>query len=200
MSIYVQVPVLVALTNEEKDVLSRVLQYKEDSDLEGALARIGRAALTEYLEMILGKQVPTRANEIYERRLFHLIKHYFEGRIPTESHVSMLFQRTQTSSRTLLRDVIAKFRFDLETELIRTVKNTLVVAEQQESGEYHVVIQCDNILEELRQTVANEAAGLDQISKVRNSICKYVIPEDTFDVLRDFYFRDKAEAAVTADE
>jgi len=75
MSIYVQVPVLVALTNEEKDVLSRVLQYKEDSDLEGALARIGRAALTEYLEMILGKQVPTRANEIYERRLFHLIKH-----------------------------------------------------------------------------------------------------------------------------
>lgn len=88
--------------NENK-LLKSVLDCKDDSELRQAISRIGMAAISEYLEMILGKQLPTRANEIRERKLFHLIKHYFDGRIPNETEISTLFQLTESSSRTLFK-------------------------------------------------------------------------------------------------
>lgn len=118
--------------------------------------------------MILGKQLPARANEINERCLFHLMKFYFRGRIPSEAEVSALFQATQSTSRTLLRNVRTKYKYDLEEGVRFTIQETLSHAVFK-SGEYRVVIQCDNILEELRQTVSVKAPKLDQIAKVKSS-------------------------------
>lgn len=96
------------LNNEEKDLLRKTLNCSSDDELIISLARISKAASTEYLEMILGKQLPTRANEINERHLFYLLKFYFRGRIPSEAEVSALFQATHSTSRTLLRNVRTK--------------------------------------------------------------------------------------------
>ena len=171
---------------EESEVLRNVLEAENDGELQNTLNGICLAAASEYLEMILGKQVPTRAKEIMERRLFHLLKHHFVGRLPNEAEVSSIFQLTESESRSLIRNVRTRFKFDLNEELNSTIRTILLSAEQRE-GKYRVVIQSDNILEELRHTVSVNAGHLDQISKVKNSAGLHNIPEDTFELLCNTY-------------
>lgn len=164
---------------EEKRVLRSVLECGTDQELQEALTKIGKAALYEYLDMILGRQLPTRADEMRERRLFHLLKHYFIGRIPTEAEVSSLFQLTDSDSRRLVRNVRTKFRFELEEEIIN-ITRAILRRGRAHNGDYRVVITSNNILEELKQKVSVIAPELNQIHKVANSTCVYNIPEDTF--------------------
>lgn len=186
------------LSEADKNVLKNVLRCSNDNELGVALLGITKAALSEYLEMLLGKQLPTRANEIRERRLFHLLKHFFTGRIPNESEISAMFQLTDTGSRSLLRNARTKFRYEVETELHNTVRTTLRTARRR-GEEYRVVIQSENILEELRQIVSIKAPTYDQITKVKNSAGVYSIPDDTFVLLCECYGVDLAslEAAAT---
>lgn len=180
---------------DEKRLLMNVLNCSNSSELEIAITKIAMAAISEYLEMILGKQLPTRANEIRERKLFHLMKHYFTGRIPSESEISSLFQLTESSSRTLLRNVKTKFKYDLEEELLYSIRSILRSARKDDSG-YRVVIQSENLLEELKQMVSIKAPYLDQILKVKNSVGVYMIPEDTFEILCYSYNVDIHELEV----
>lgn len=184
----------------EKEVLFRVLNCQTDEELTQKFNRISMAAICEYLEMILGKQLPTRANEIRERRLYHLLKHYFQGYFPNEAEVSSIFQLTESDSRSLLRNVRTKFKFELETELLNTIREILRNASQQDDGNYRVVISSDNILEELKQKVSIIAIELDQIQKVKNSAGVYNIPEDTYSRLVDAYSIGNGELEVAAVE
>ncbi len=186
------------LIGEDKNRLKSVLDCKGDEELTHAISRIGMAAISEYLEMILGKQLPTRANEIRERKLFHLMKHYFLGKIPDETEISTLFQLTESGSRTLLRNVRTKYKYELESELHNSIVELLESANHKKST-YRVVICSDNLLEELKQMVSIKAPYLDQIAKVRNSAGVYNIPEDTFEILCQEYGVDISvfEAAST---
>ncbi|MFC5604718.1 hypothetical protein [Sporosarcina koreensis] len=179
------------ITNEEKVLLKNILN-KGTSEFTDIIEGVCMAAIAEYFEMMLGKQVPTRANEIQERRLFHLLKHYFDGRIPSESEISAIFQLTESGSRSLLRNVRTRFKFDLKEEMEYTIKNTLLQAVSANDS-YRVVIQSDNILEELRQVVSMKGAKLEQISKVKGSAGLYNIPEDTFDLLCANYNISRAQ-------
>lgn len=170
----------------EIELIKIVLNCADEQELQIAIEGISRAAIYEYFEMILGKQIPTRANEFQERRLFQLLKNYFVGRIPSEAEVSSIFQLTESNSRALLRNVKTKYKFNLEQELLTTMKLTLLTSVIV-GGNYRVVISSESILEELRQTVSLRAAHLDQISKVKNSAGVYNIPEDTFAVLCQHY-------------
>ncbi len=176
----------LVLSEHELALLRKTLNCKDDKELSHCLSRIGRSAMEEYLEMILGRQLPTRANEIYERRLFHLLKKYYIGRIPNEAEIAGLFQIKLSSSKTLLRNVKTKFKFDLEEEINNTIKDTLLNANHIGSV-FRIVVQCENILEELQQTVSINAPQLDQITKMKGSAGVYTIPEDTFDLLADYY-------------
>lgn len=194
-----KIDVSTLITAEDMDVLKRVLECDTEEALLEALQKITRAALSEYLEMLLGKQVPNTAEEMKQRRLFHLLKHYFRNRLPSEAEISSMFQITASASRTLLRHTRTKYRFELQEELLNTVRSILKSA-RLINGAYRVAIPSDNILEELKTTVAIQAPQLEQISKVKNSAGVYNIPEDTFDVLCDYYgvSLSEDEAAVTS--
>src|SRR5699024_8845897 len=97
----------------------------------------------------------------------------------SESEVSSIFQLTESQSRSLLRNVRTRFRFDLEEEMSSTISGILRTATQQ-GGYYRVVIQSDNILEELKLTVSLRGPQLNQITKMKNSASVHNIPEDTF--------------------
>jgi hypothetical protein len=180
------------INNEEKEALKKVLETNDETNLIEKLQKIGIAAMSEYLEMILGKQIPGKANEIKERRLYHLLKYYFENEIPNESLISSLFQLTEKGSCTLLRNVRTKFKYELETPLNNTIINLLITAEKK-NGNYRVVIKSENILELLKHVVSNRAPRLEQISKVKNSAGVYNIPEDTFEELCSHYGIDLSE-------
>lgn len=169
-------------TEDEVQKLKVLFKCEDNEELNLALKNIALAALTEYKEMLLGKGLPTRADEIKQHRLFHLVKHYFQGVIPTEAEVSSMFQLTETESRALIRNVRTRFRYQLEGEILTTLQQTVVSAELN-GDKYHVVIQSDNVLEELNRVVSSNAPQLDPITKVRGSARKYQISEDTFDLL-----------------
>jgi len=177
------------IESDEKDMLMEILDCESEQELKNEVIGIIEAAVNEYFEMILGKQLPTRANEIKERRLFHLLKHYFVGRIPTESEVSSLFQLTGTRSSTLLRNVKTKFRFELKKEIKNTIRNVLQKVKYQ-NEEYRVTILNKCIREEIKDTVSAEAPHLNQIRKVNKSASLYKIPDDSLEVLCEYYDLD----------
>lgn len=184
--------------SDEKATLKRVLNADDDS-LPLALERVAMAAMEEYLEMVLGKQLPTRADEIRERRLFYLLKHYFTGRIPDELEVASLFQLTEGSSRSLLRNTLTKYRFDLETQTLDTIRMLLESAEEG-NDTYHIVVRSEAILDEMKRVVSAKAPQLEQISKVRNSAGVYSFPKDTYELLCDHYGVDISKRQVAATE
>ncbi|MEK4186372.1 hypothetical protein [Paenibacillus sp. FSL L8-0494] len=173
-------------TQDEVGKLKKLFGTETDESFIDAINAITAAAITEYKEMLLGKGLATRADEIKQHRLFHLVKHYFQGRIPTESEVSLMFQLTESESRALIRNVRTKFRYQLEEEVFSTLK--LIVSSAVLSGSnYFVVIQSDNVLEELNRVISLNAPQLDPITKARGSARQYQISEDTYDLLRGYY-------------
>lgn len=170
----------------EKEKLMALFRTNNDGDFNIALKGIAYSAMTEYKEMLLGKGLPTRADEIKQHRLYHLIKHYFNGRFPSEAEVSSMFQLTDSESKALIRNVKTKFKYQLEKELSYTLRSAISSAELSEiKAEYHVVIQSDNVLEELNRLISTYAPHLDPITKVRGSARKFQISEDSYALLEN---------------
>jgi hypothetical protein len=171
-------------TDDERQKLKDLFRTQDDTEFSEALQKVVRAALSEYKEMFLGMGLPSRADEIRQHRLFHLIKHYFRERLPSEAEVSSLFQLTQSRSRSLLRYTMTRFHYDLEQETQNTLKETVKQAQfNDDKKEYRVVIQSDNVLNELNLIIATVAPSLDPVSKVRNMSRTYSISEDSHDAL-----------------
>lgn len=171
-----------------KQLLSSVNKPNLDEDeLKKALTKIAKASFEEYKEMILGQNLPTKANEFLERRLYHLLKRYFIDRFPNENEVISLFQQTESGSRTLLRNVRAKYKYELETSLKNTIVNILTNPSGKSGSNVKFIIRSENVLEELKQVVSLEAPELEQITKVRSSAGVYTIHMDTLEKICTHY-------------
>jgi len=172
----------------DKTTLVKVLGCSDEASLESALRGIAEAALCEYLEMLLGKQVPTKAAEAQERRLYHLIMRFFDGRFPRESEITSMFQLTERASRTLLRNTRTKYHYALEPNLRATIGTLLSTAERESAnGDYQITIQSMTIIEELKRTVSTIAPTLKQVKRLRDAAGIYVFPVDTYRRLCDHY-------------
>lgn len=156
-------------------------------DLNEDLKKIMLSALKEYKEMFIGRGFPSRADEIREYRLFYLIKNYFKG-FPSEAEVSDMFQETQTRSKSLIRNVLTRFRFDLKDEIDNVLKDTLCSARltEDENQEYRVTIQSDIIVEEFNRIINKKAPKCKVIKKVSGTGRNYSISEDSYDKLKMF--------------
>ncbi|MNW42250.1 hypothetical protein D3C74_194160 [compost metagenome] len=185
MTIQVDLPDNI-FTQDEEAKLKGLFGTDTDEDFKEAINAITAAAITEYKEMLLGKGLPTRADEIKQHRLFHLVKHFFQGKMPTETEVSLMFQLTESESRALIRNVRTKFRYQLEDEVNATLIDIIESAEQRADA-HIVVIQSDNVLEELNRIISLKAPHLDPITKVRGSARQYQISEDTYALLCRYY-------------
>lgn len=164
--------------------LRDVLGLAEGDDLDAAIAKVTVSALHEYREMLLAGGMPSRAPEIQEHRLFHLITHYYGGRIPPESEIANLFHETMSRSRGMLRNVLTRYARELEESLHGTLQELLMTAQRQgDQGPWRLVIQSDNSLEQLNHVIATRAPQLDPVRKVPNSARTYRIDADSFNVL-----------------
>lgn len=189
-----------SLTEREKEILFHNLECSDDEELSDKLERIANAAMNEYLDMILGNHLPTRADEMREQRVYYLLKHFFIDRFPTESEICQLFQTTESGSRTILRNVRAKYKFEVQEHIRNSVELALSTAEENsEKNHYVVTIKSENVLEEMKQSVSRNAPQLEQIAKKRNSAGLYIIPSDTYNVLIGEY-RDDTDLPTAAGE
>jgi hypothetical protein len=166
---------LPVLSSGEKEQLASTLGVDE-AGLEDAIGRHVVAAAEEYVRMFLGQRVFTRGSDIREYRLLLLIKHAFNSRIPSEAQVSRLFQTTETQSRSLIRSVMSKFQYELHQEIEATLKDLVRGAsEQEDSDEYDLVVDSDNLVDELNRRIQAIDGTLPAISKRRGTASTYVL-------------------------
>jgi hypothetical protein len=178
----------------ELKILKSFFGYDETEDIqsiEGNMQKIILASINEYKEMIVGRGIPSRAEDIHQYRLVSLIKYYYGDRLPTEEEVSSMFQLTPTRSRSLIRNVRTRFRYDLEYQIKNTMKNVLLSAKKNEEGsDFRVCIQSDYVLAEVRRLTNKVAPRDESIRKITDSTRVYYIPCDTYQKLFKELFKD----------
>lgn len=180
MSIQLEIPDNF-ITREEQVKLRRLLKADTDLQYQKGLNKIALAALNEYKDMFLESGLPTKADEIRQYRLYYLIKHYFDGRIPDELEVSIMFQVPESRAKSLILNVLARFRYTLEQEIINTLKQIMQSAELHHSpDEYRVSIGSENMVAEFDRIIAQAGVKYMHLSKVRNEPNTYSIAPDSY--------------------
>lgn len=172
-------------SKDEIEKLKTLLRLADDTAFNDAIGRITLAALDEYRHMLLGLGLPSRANEIREYRLYHLIKRFFQIRVPDELEVASMFQLPITRSKSLIQNVLARFRYDLETEIHDSLYTIVSEAEELDEGlEYRVYITSSNMVDEFNRIISRSGLRYRPLSSVRNEPYFYVIAPDSYDFLR----------------
>jgi hypothetical protein len=176
------------LQPEDEVRLARVLGCVTDQEAAERVSGVARAAFSDYVEMLLGSALPNRAEEIRERRLLYLLRHYArEGELLTEIQIAAMFQLNESESRRLLRGVRSRFKSELDARVSTAIVALLESATKPDEDSFRVQLTSDNLLEALRMAVTINAPQLDQIVKVRGSAGLYDIPVDTYtELCREF--------------
>ena len=168
----------LTLTEAEKRQLAAILEC-DLAALDDVLAAYATAALEEYARMFLGQRVFTRGSDILEYRLLVLTKRAFDGQLPDEQRVSALFQKSATGSRALIRATLAKFQYELTTELATTMQEVLVEVEPDGNG-WKVVISSEALVEAMNRQLGLLDGTLPQISKRPGTVSSYHIQPSAY--------------------
>ena len=184
-------PIVISLPDDLFDTdqtarLKTLFDAATDEDFTDALTKVACAALTEYRDMFLGMPMASRADEIRQHRLFHLTKYFFSARLPSEAEVSAMFQLAQSQARSLIRNVMTRFRYHLEVEVRNTLSSVIDSAHATPGGSYQATIQSDNVVDELNRIIGINAPGCDPVAKVRNMARVYTIAPDSNQALRTY--------------
>lgn len=175
------ISVTLSLTDEEKHQLAAILGC-EVPRLDDVLATYASAALEEYARMFLGQRVFTRGSDILEYRLLALTKRAFGGQLPDEQRVSALFQKSATGSRSLIRATLAKFQYELTTELTATMSHVLGQVEDDGNG-WKVVVTSEALVEAMNRQLGLLDGTLPQITKRPNTVSSYHIQPSAYNHL-----------------
>lgn len=167
-------------TPEERQQLSQILGCTED-ELPDKLKAFSTAATEEYVRMVLGQRVFTRGQDVREYRLYLLIRHVFEGRLPTEQQISDLFQTTTSQSRALLRAVMSKYQYELQDAIQSSLDAALGTASRTSDTEpWILTVDSENVIEALNRRLAAKDGTLPQIVRARNTITTYEIQNSAY--------------------
>lgn len=179
-----------ALSGDDVARLRRLLDCDSDDSLEQRLSACATAALTEHLEMFLGRKVFSRGQDFREYRL-RLLLEVLSGHVDLleEGRVSVLFQTTATQSRTLIRSALAKYQFDLEDSLLDAARAALQAAQQVDDEPVLRFRASRNVAEELRGRLQRVGREDEQeyglISQAEKSTWTYEIGQQAWERLKE---------------
>lgn len=175
-------------TSEEISDLKLIFNSEDEDNFTSNIQKIGKAALAEYIQMFLGKDLPSRADEIRVHRLFLLIQHFYENRIPTEAEVSQIFQLPDTRSKTLIQNTISRFHLLLKDTIENTLRSVITRAVKSKvNRNYEVEIQSKFVVDELNRLIQRKASSQTKIVQKVGSSGYYIIDGDTMDSLRSIF-------------
>ena len=172
------------LTTEESNLLKDIFNC-DDTGLEEKVTELAKASTLEYLDMVLGKRVFTRGQDMKEYKLFLLIKFFFGGYIPDEQTITTMFQTTTSESKSLLRSVMAKYQYELKESINNTIKNILEnEVEYDESKDLYKVSKVGlNIVDEINNILSQINGSLTQVTKKRGASHIFEIPAASYEEL-----------------
>ncbi len=177
----------IDLTQREIDLLKSILNC-DDNSLEQVLSKISKAALSDYYKMILGEKAFTRGKDMQEYRLLNLVKHYFDGQIPSEQQISGLFQLKTTESRSLISAVTSKYQYELK-EAIKTSLGKRLDEKAMKNGDTDFKIYFDSAFykDELNKILMNIDPKLPMIEKDNQTTGNYTIKPSSYSALCGYF-------------
>jgi hypothetical protein len=174
----------VRLTPSEESRLCAILRCEQDQ-LSGKVAELGKAAIREYLDMLLS-EVVIRNPEVREHRLHLLITETFSNSIPTEAEVSRLFNLSSTAARSLLRSVVSRHRHALGDVMKLEAVSVISSCELCENGDRRVAIRSSVLVDFLNDLLSEVDGSLMRLSREKMTNNYYIVPEDSFNALQDY--------------
>ncbi|MES0175386.1 hypothetical protein [Mesorhizobium sp. M0006] len=171
----------VRVTPEEQTQLTEILG---PAPLADALASLGKAALREYIEMLLG-QSSLRSPDMREQRLLLLILEANNGAIPDEAKVAQMFNLTGTGARSLIRSVLSRYRLRLAAPIRRAAVQVLQDCGAENDGFRRVSIGNPVIVEYLNDLLAELNGELKRIAPEARTGTYYRVPEDSYVALNN---------------
>jgi hypothetical protein len=176
----VDVTAALELDDEGKTRLARILRC-EPEQLADELKPYASAALEEYVRMFLGERVFTRGADIREYRLLLLMKHDLDGAVPDDDYVSARFQTNTGLSRGLIRNVLSKFQYEVETGVHATFKKAVDDARREgDSTVWTVIIHSANVVNALNREIEILSGALPLVTKTPGTGARYEIKRSTY--------------------
>jgi hypothetical protein len=172
----------------ERTQLAAILDCKE-ADLDARLKPFFEAAHEEYARMMLGQRVFTRGSDMREYRLLLLIRHAYKN-LPSEQQISAVFQTSAAQSRSLLRAVMSKYQYELQSITKSSLSGLLGEATGPADGDRVVLIRAENFVEALNREISMIDGRLQPVTKQPGTTSAYTIPKDTFAKLRERFELD----------
>lgn len=172
----------IELSAEDATLYKRILGCATNAELEQRLATIGKASLSEYNGMVLGQRVFTRGKDILEYRLLNLIKHHFNGQIPSELQISALFQITATESRGLIRSITSKYQYELTTIVNQALSTLLRDQAMINAADNNVKLPLNNLFfkDELNKVLGTINNKLPMVEKDPKTNGMFTIPSSSY--------------------
>jgi hypothetical protein len=176
----VDIATTIDLNDDQQARLARILRC-EPQELPEKLKPYAAAAVEEYVRMFLGERVFTRGSDIREYRLLLLMKHVLDGAVPDDDYVSALFQTNSGQSRGLIRAVLSKYQYEVETGVQASVKR--VVDEARREGDndvWTVIIHSGNVVDALNRLIEVLDGALPLVTRTPRTAARYEINRSTY--------------------
>lgn len=175
------------MLQRDRDTLADVIDCAGE-ELDAKFANYAKAATEEYIEMFLGKNAFKRANDFLEFRIYLLVIHVLDGKLPDEAFVSRYFQLSPSESRARIRGVTAKYQRGLSKQIKNSIKAILTAAEHDtDQSVYHIAVNNQTIIDMLNSTLAEIDGKLSPVSKVRGTVAGFSMSEASFGALTQHY-------------
>jgi|SRR5271154_2386872 len=185
--------ITISLSDEDFNPAQRKLVREafgapNDAEFGKAMKKLVKAAALEYVNMFVETGMPSKADEVRQARLYFLICHYYQLRLPSEFELASIFQLTPSQSRTLLRNTRSRYRTKIASQVENSAKDVLASAKKNnDSGKWEMLVSSNVILEELNLTIAKKKPGLNPIHLKKDSAGQYEADEDTYNLLKAEY-------------
>lgn len=174
--------------------LDGILREEQRRDIDQQLAGLApdplagfcRAAIAESADAILSRRPEPALNSQY--RLYRLVKHAFDGTIPSEVVVSRLFGITERRAISMISTVAKRYRPDFEKGWIAAVQTAFAAKEAAKADEGGVFrfSAPQSVIDYLREVIAGLSDGrLAPVQKVKGTAERYEIRKDTYNAVCD---------------
>jgi hypothetical protein len=172
------------LSPAEKQLIKTSLELRSDADIPDAIKRLCKSSFMEYVKMFVKQGLPKQAGEIQQERLVFMIQHYYQNRIPCEREIGKIFQLNPSQSKTLLKNIVGRYRTSLDAQIKNTLRTAIHSASVPSGGSnYEFICHSEIMIDELNAIVKDKGPTLAPIQKLKNFASKYVCEPDTFDLL-----------------
>lgn len=181
-----QVTFDLAVSDRERSILCDVIEC-DDGELDAEFSKFATAAADEYLRMLLGQSQKT-AIDFIEFRIYLMIQHVLNGRLPDENMVCRFFQLSPAHARARLGGVTAKFQRGLHQQIKGSILEILQGAvAHEETAKHRLTVNNQTVIDHLNATLAKADGSLSPVSKVRGTVATYEASPASYQVLLQQY-------------